>query len=53
MTFDVENYAKDLFVEDGIHLNHEGQRLWCTNYIQPALELVIEKCELEFLKKRQ
>lgn len=51
MTFNGQNYAKELFVEDGIHLNHEGQMLWCENYIQPALELVIEECGLEFLKK--
>ena len=38
MTFDGVQYARELFVFDGIHLNHEGQLLWCNDYIRPILE---------------
>ena len=37
MTFDGETYRDDLFRKDGIHLNHEGELLWCKDYIVPAL----------------
>lgn len=37
MTFDGENYREDLFISDGIHLNHDGQMLWANDYILPVL----------------
>lgn len=47
MTFDGETYAEELFISDGIHLNREGQLLWCENYIRPAIENLIEQYGLE------
>ena len=51
MTFDGENYAEELFIDDGIHLNHEGQLSWCNNYIRPAIENLIEEYGLEELRR--
>lgn len=51
MTFDGSAYRSDLFIKDGIHLNHEGQLLWRDGYIKPAIEALIEKYELEDLRK--
>ena len=51
MTFDGENYAEELFVSDGIHLNHDGQLLWCEKYIRPAIENAIEEYGLEQVRK--
>ena len=48
LTYDGTNYKKDLFANDGIHLNHSGQLLWCKNYIQPEIEKLME--EYPFLK---
>ena len=49
MTFDGEDYAEELFISDGIHLNHDGQLLWCNNYIKPAIKNLIEEYGLEEL----
>ena len=38
MTFDGTTYAENLFIRDGIHLNHEGQLCWRDGYILPALK---------------
>lgn len=38
MTYDGVNYREDLFINDGIHLNHDGQLAWRDGYILPALE---------------
>lgn len=38
MTFDGTNYREELFIKDGIHLNHKGQLMWMDGYILPALE---------------
>ena len=51
MTFDGERYAEELFVSDKIHLNHDGQLRWCENYIRPALEALIERCQLDQVRK--
>lgn len=51
MTFDGNAYRIDLFLKDGIHLNHEGQLLWRDGYIKPAIEALIDKYELEDLRK--
>ena len=51
MTFDGETYAAELFVSDGIHLNRDGQLLWCREYIQPAIESVIERYGLQGLRR--
>lgn len=37
MTYDGKDYRKELFISDGIHLNHDGQLLWAKNYILPKL----------------
>ena len=42
MTFDGAAYRTDLFIEDQIHLNHEGQLLWCNEYIRPVIEQLWE-----------
>ncbi|MGN1025947.1 MAG: GDSL-type esterase/lipase family protein [Faecousia sp.] len=51
MTFNGETYSEELFIEDGIHLNHEGQLRWCREYIRPILEWMTEECELDYLRK--
>ena len=37
MTYDGENFNTDIFEDDQIHLNHDGQMLWYENYIEPVL----------------
>lgn len=52
LTYDGTEYRFDLFIKDGIHLNHDGQLLWCENYIRPQIEkLILEHSELGSLKK--
>ena len=41
LTFNNDKYRTELFIKDGIHLNHPGQLMWCENYIRPVLEKVI------------
>lgn len=38
MTYDGSGFRTELFISDGIHLNHEGQLLWADNYILPQLK---------------
>ncbi len=40
MTYDGQDYRTDLFRKDGIHLNHEGELLWCKDYIVPMLQQI-------------
>ena len=40
MTYDGQDYRTDLFRKDGIHLNHEGELLWCKDYIAPMLQQI-------------
>lgn len=42
LTYDGHTYAEELFIKDGIHLNHDGQLRWCRGYIQPKLAELIE-----------
>ena len=42
LTWDGNEYRTELFVRDGIHLNRDGQRLWCENYIRPMIEMLWE-----------
>lgn len=43
LTFNNDKYRTELFIKDGIHLNHPGQLMWCENYIRPVLEKVIKE----------
>lgn len=38
LTYDGENFHKELFISDGLHLNHDGQLLWRDKYIMPVLD---------------
>lgn len=51
MTFNGETYSEELFIEDGIHLNHTGQLRWCEEYILPILESLTEEWKLDYLRK--
>lgn len=51
MTYDNGDYTQELFRQDGIHLNHDGQLLWMENYIQPVIEELIEEYDLNHLRK--
>ena len=51
MTFDGTSYAVDLFVKDGIHLNHDGQLLWMEQYIAPMIEQLIGEHGLTHVRK--
>ena len=46
MTFDGTEYKDELFISDGIHLNHDGQLLWCNNYIKPRIAEIIAENNL-------
>lgn len=50
LTFDGAGLCEELFREDRIHLNHEGQKKWCGEYIRPALEALIEAYNLQELR---
>lgn len=50
MTFDGTNYADELFVADGIHLNHTGQLKWKDEYIKPAIENLILQYNLQTVR---
>lgn len=43
MTYKDGEYRTDLFIKDGIHLNHAGQLKWRDEYIRPILDRVIEE----------
>lgn len=51
MTYDGSSYAEALFESDGIHLTREAQQLWCSRYIQPAIEELIENHGMEHLRR--
>lgn len=53
LTYNGKDYTSELFQNDGIHLNHEGQLLWRDQYIQPQLEQLIEEFDLAHLRKPQ
>lgn len=53
MTFNGMTYAEELFIEDGIHLNRDGQLRWCEEYICPALEELTATFGLDYLRKEQ
>lgn len=42
LTYDGQGYSENLFLKDGIHLNHDGQVRWCNEYIRPKLEELVE-----------
>ena len=46
MTYQKGEYREDLFIKDGIHLNHTGQLLWRDEYIKPALDRVVKENNL-------
>ena len=46
MTYQNGEYREDLFIKDGIHLNHTGQLLWRDEYIKHALDKVIKENNL-------
>ena len=53
LTYDDGKYRTDLFINDGIHLTHEGQLLWCDHYIRPQIEELIQAYpELESVKRK-
>ena len=52
MTWDGQNYKNELFIKDGIHLNHEGQLLWMKEYIKPMIEQLINTFDMEEVKKK-
>lgn len=51
MTFNGSEYRNDLFVSDKIHLNHDGQLLWCNTYVKPQIEAIINEHGLKGLTK--
>lgn len=51
LTYDGHTYAKELFIADNIHLNHDGQLLWCAEYIRPKLEELIGTFDLTTLMR--
>lgn len=38
LTYNGKEYREELFIPDGLHLNHEGQLLWKNGYILPVLK---------------
>ena len=51
MTYQNGIFKEELFKEDGIHLNHDGQLKWCNDYIIPMIDHLVEKYHLYDLKK--
>ena len=51
MTWDGQRYADELFIKDGIHLNHEGQLLWMRDYIRPMIETLVSEFDLTQVQK--
>ena len=51
MTYQNGIFKEELFKEDGIHLNHDGQLKWCNDYIIPMIDHLVEKYQLYDLKK--
>ena len=51
MTWDGKRYADELFVKDGIHLNHKGQLLWMRDYIRPMIEALVSEYDLTQVQK--
>ena len=51
MTWDRQHYAEELFIKDGIHLNHEGQLLWMRDYIRPMIETLVSEFDLTQVQK--
>ena len=51
MTWDGQRCAEELFIKDGIHLNHEGQVLWMRDYIRPMIEALISEFDLTQVQK--
>ncbi|MGN1234447.1 MAG: GDSL-type esterase/lipase family protein [Christensenellaceae bacterium] len=51
MTFDGTAYKDELFISDGIHLNHDGQLMWCNNFIRPGIAEIIAERGLKDLTK--
>lgn len=51
MTYDATLFNEHLFESDGIHLNHEGQLEWCSEYIRPQVDALIEEFYMEHLKR--
>ena len=51
MTWDGQCYAEELFIKDGIHLNHEGQLLWMRDYIRPMIEELVSEFDLTQVQK--
>ena len=50
-TWDGQRYADELFIKDGIHLNHEGQLLWMRDYIRPMIETLVSEFDLTQVQK--
>ena len=50
MTYDGTSFAQELFIADGIHLNHDGQLRWRDGYILPQLRQIIEAFSLDHLR---
>jgi lysophospholipase L1-like esterase len=44
MTYDGTTFREDLFVDDGVHLNRDGQKLWAARMI-PILDQLITKTD--------
>lgn len=51
MTWDGQQYAQELFIKDGIHLNHDGQLRWMREYIRPMIDQLVEEYDLQQLRK--
>lgn len=51
LTFDGDAYAEERFINDRIHLTHDARLLWCSEYIRPQLELIIQEYQLDVVRK--
>ena len=51
MTWDGKRYTDELFIKDGIHLNHKGQLLWMRDYIRPMIEALVSEYDLTQVQK--
>ena len=53
MTYDGKDYDTSLFLPDGMHLNREGQRKWCKEYIKPQIDALVREYDLFWLRNER
>lgn len=51
LTYQNNDFIKEYFIKDGIHLTHEARLLWKGRYIEPILKIIIKNFNLQEILK--